>query len=73
METDLQTLKTNLQLQKRRWVEDKSGAWDEHTNTALYKVENQPRTYCTAQETTQYSVITYVRKESKREWVDTWN
>ena len=27
------------------------------------------RTYCIAQGTTQYSVITYMRKESEKEWI----
>ena len=43
-ETDLQISKTNLLLPKgKRGMagRDKSGAWDEHTHTTVYKIDNQ--------------------------------
>ena len=41
-EKDLQLLKTNLSLPKGKcWGEHKSGAWDEHTHTTIYKIDNQ--------------------------------
>ena len=37
---------------------DKSGARDEHIHTTIHKIDSQP----------QYSVITYMGKESEKEW-----
>ena len=47
---------------------DKSGAWDEHTHYLLYigQMTNKDLLYSTGN-STQYSVITYTRKESKKE------
>ena len=45
---------------------DKSGVWDEHTYTTIYKTTNKDLLYST-RNSTQYSVITYIRKESKKE------
>ena len=41
-ETVLQILKTNLWLPKGKFGgKDKSGTWDEHTQTTLYQIDNQ--------------------------------
>ena len=42
-ETDSQISRTNLWLPKgkRGGGRDKSGAWDEHTHTPIYKIYNQ--------------------------------
>ena len=38
----LTVIKTNLWLPKRNVKgRDKSGAWDEHTHTTIYKIDNQ--------------------------------
>ena len=40
--TNLEISKTNLWLPKVKVVgRDKSGAWDEHTHTTIYKKDNQ--------------------------------
>ena len=40
--TDLQISKTNLWLPKgKRAGRDKSGAWDEHIYTTIYKIDKQ--------------------------------
>ena len=42
IETDLQTWKTNLWLAKgKHGGRDKSGAWNEHIHTTIYKIDNQ--------------------------------
>ena len=42
IETDLQILKTNLRLPTgETWrMGDKSGAWDKHTHTSMYKTKS---------------------------------
>ena len=40
----------------------KSGAWDEHTHTTTYKITNKDL-LCSTGNSTQYSVITYMKKE----------
>ena len=68
-ETVLQISKTNLMVTKGdREGRDKSGAWDEHTHTTIYKIDNQQgHTVYSTGNSTQYSVITFKRKESKKE------
>ena len=48
------------------WGRDKSGDWDEHTHTTIYKIDNQQGLLYSTENSTQYSVITYMRKESKK-------
>ena len=47
---------------------DKSRAWDEHTHTHYYiqQITNKDLLHST-RISTQYSVLTYMRKESKKE------
>ena len=47
--------------------QDKSGAGYECTHPTLYKIHNQHGPLCSTGNSTQYSVITYMRKESKKE------
>ena len=75
IETYLQMSKTNLQLPKGKCggggggagEQDKSGAGYECTHPTLYKIHNQHGPLCSTGNSTQYSVITYMRKESKKE------
>ena len=43
------------------WWGHKSGAWGEHIHTTVYKTDNLLHSTWNS---TQYSVITYLRKES---------
>ena len=45
---------------------DKSGAWGKHTHTTMYETDYQQGLIYSSRNTTQYSVIIYMRKESKR-------
>ena len=45
-------------------VRDKSGAQDEHTHTTMYKIDNQKDILYSTGNSTQYSMITYKKKES---------
>ena len=59
--------KTNLRLPKgKRGAGYKSGASDEQTHTTIYKIDDQQGP---AGNSTHYSVITYMRKESETEWI----
>ena len=42
---------------------NKLGDWDWYIHTTIYKIGNLK------QPTAQYSIMTYVRKESKKEWI----
>ena len=42
---------------------NRSEAWDEHTHTTMYMIINKDLPYSKGK-STQYSVITYMRKES---------
>ena len=48
---------------------DKSGARDWHAHTTMYKIDNQQGPTISTGNSTQYSVITYMRKESEKEWI----
>ena len=48
---------------------NKSRAWDEYTHTTIYKTDNQQGPLYSTGNSTQYSVITYMRKESVKEWI----
>ena len=45
---------------------DKSGAWGGHTHPTIYKTDYQQGPIYSTRNTTQYSVIMYMRKESER-------
>ena len=45
------------------WRRDKLGGWDKHIHTTVYKIDNKNLLYSTGN-STQYSVITYMEKES---------
>ena len=48
---------------------DKLGDWDWHIHTTIYKIiTNKDLLYSTGN-STQYSVMAYMRKESKNEWI----
>ena len=48
---------------------DKLGDWDRHIHTTIYKqITNKDLLYSTGY-STQYSVMTYMGKESKEEWI----
>ena len=47
---------------------DKLGVWDWHIPTTIYKIDNKDLLYSTGN-STQYSVMTYMGKESKKEWI----
>ena len=51
-----------------QWGGDKIGVWDEHTHTLLYvrQITNKDLLYSTGN-STQYSVIIYMGKESEKE------
>ena len=69
METDLQISKTILWLPKGKcwWGRDKSGAKDEYIHITIYKIENQQRyVLYSTENSTQYSVISCMRKKSKK-------
>ena len=44
---------------------DKAGTWDYYTCTTIYKIDNKDLLYSIGNHT-QYSVITYMRKESEK-------
>ena len=44
---------------------DKSKVWVEHIHPIIYKIDNHKGP---TGNSTQYSVITYLKKESKKEW-----
>ena len=44
---------------------DKSGVWDEHTYTTIYKTTNKDLLYSTGN-STQYSVMAYMEKKLKK-------
>ena len=50
--------------------EDKSGASDYHKHTTIYKIDNQQYLLYSTGNSTQYSLITYMRKETKKEWIN---
>ena len=74
--TNEHTKETNLRILKRKlWLpkgeggrRDKSGICDEHIHTAIHKTINKDLLYST-ESSTQFSVITYMRKEFKKEWI----
>ena len=67
-ETDSQASKTDLRLQKGTHEgRDKLGVWDYHIHSTIYKIINKDLLYSTGN-STQYSVITYMGKESEKEW-----
>ena len=70
-ETDSQTSKTNLWLPKgkRGGGRDKLGVWDQQIHTTIYKTDNQQDLLYSTGSFTQYSVITYMGKESEKEWI----
>ena len=45
---------------------DKLGSWDEHIHTTIYKIDNQQEPTVSTGNSTKYSVMTYMGKESKR-------
>ena len=47
---------------------DKLGDWDWHIHTTIYKIDNKDLLYSTGN-TTHYSVMAYMGKESKKEWI----
>ena len=56
IETDLKISKTNLWLPKGKCGgRDKSEAWDEHTHTTIYKIDNQQG--LTVQHSELYSIF----------------
>ena len=48
---------------------DKLGAWDWRKDTTLYKVDNGQGPTVYTWKSTQYSVMTYMGKESEKEWI----
>ena len=38
-------------------------------DTAVYKISNYEDLLCSTRNSTQYSVITYIGQESKKQWV----
>ena len=67
---DSQISKSNLWLPKGKHEgEDKLRVWNYHIHTTIYKIVYvlYIRTYCIAQD--QYSVITYIEKESEKLWI----
>ena len=56
--------------QVERWGEKhKLGVWDWHIHTTVYKIDNQQEPTYSTGNSTQYSVITYMGKESEKEWI----
>ena len=47
----------------------KLGARDSHIHTTIYKIDKQQDLLSNTGNSTQYSVITYMGKESEKEWV----
>ena len=47
---------------------DKLENWDLHVHTTIYKITNKDLLYSSGN-STQYSVMAYMGKESKREWI----
>ena len=47
---------------------DKLGDWDWHIHVTKYKTDNKDLLYSTVN-STQYSVMTYMGIESKKEWI----
>ena len=43
--------------------------WDEHIHTTICMIDNQQGPLYSTGNSTQYSVITYMRKESEKEWI----
>ena len=69
-ETDLQISKTNFWLSKGKHAcgrRDKSGAWDEYSHTTIYKRDTPEDLLYSTGNSNLYSVISYMRKESKKE------
>ena len=68
-EKDSQTSKTNLWLPNKveRWGIDKLGVWDLHIHSTIYII-NKDLLYSIGN-STQYFVITYMGKESEKEWI----
>ena len=50
-------------------VQDKSGVWDQQIHTTIYKRDNQQDLLYSTGNSTQHSVITYMGKESEKEWI----
>ena len=48
-----------------RFEEYGLGVWDYCVHTTMYKIDNQPRPMYNTGNSTQYSVITYIGKESE--------
>ena len=48
---------------------DKLGDWDWHIYTTIYKIGNNKDLLYSTGNSTQYSVMTYMGKESKKEWI----
>ena len=69
-EIESQIQKTNMiTMGGRGGRRDKLGDWDWHIHATIYikQVTNKDLLYSTGN-STQYSVMTYKRKESKKEW-----
>ena len=69
-ETDSQTLKTNYGYQKGQ-VAGRDGlrVWDWPVHTEIYVMTGQWDLLYNTENSTQYSAIIYVGKESEREWM----
>ena len=48
---------------------DKVGYWDQHIHTTIHKIEPKKDLLDSTGKSTQYSVMTYMGKESKKEWI----
>ena len=58
----LRDIETKLWLPKGQGEGIILGVWDEKIHTTIHKIDNQ-------QGPTLYSVITYTRKECKKQWI----
>ena len=45
---------------------DQLGGWDQHIHTTIYEIDNQQGPIYSTGNSTQYSVITYMGKESEK-------
>ena len=48
---------------------DGQEVWDRHVHTAVFKMENEQGPTVSMRNSTQYSVMAYMGKESKKEWI----